>query len=798
MSRLYENKYGYFDSETNEYVITRPDTPRPWVNIIANPTYGMTISQAGGGYSWRDHAQFNRLTRWDQDLTRDNWGRFLYIRDAANGQFWSPAPKPTNKPLQGYECRHGMGYTEIKGRRADIESAITYFVDSEEPVEAWILDLKNAGKTTRRLSVFTYLEWCLGVAPDAAREFEKLFIETKFDRKAGAVFATKLRWGLPDPSGRPWARPYEFTAFHAAVPKPVAFESDQAAFLGQLGETPAPAAVRKGGLANHQGRWTDGITALQCEVKLRPGQTQSLVFLLGATRRRAEAGRIIARYQKKGHAQAELERVKAMWRGMTGSLQVQTPDPALDLLANQWLPYQAISCRMWGRSAYYQTGGAYGYRDQLQDSLATLPLKPALCREHLARAAKHQFSDGSTFHWWHPITEDGARKRNSDDLLWLPFVALHYFRETGDLAYLEESLPFCDKGKATFREHCQKAIDQVLGRPTPRGIPTMVEGDWNDGLSCIGYDGTSESIWLGEFLYGILVDWAELLTVVDGREAAQRRRRYLAAARKIKNAINKHAWDGDWYIRATHAKGKLGSKKNKVARIFLNAQTWALINDMVPRSRKPKVLKALGKYLYREYGPLLFTPAFNKADPGIGHLSQYAPGLRENGGLYSHAGCWAVIAEALAGDPDRAYQVFSSFNPVLRGWKNPDLYKAEPYVTPGNVDGPESPYFGRGGWTWYSGSAAWLYRAITEYILGVRATHAGLRIEPAIPTRWKSFSMTRRYRGATYEVRVVNKAGSRPRKVAVSVNGQPIRGTVVPPARKGARVRVDVVIAPAQ
>jgi cellobiose phosphorylase len=796
MTKLYENKYGYFDTERDEYVIKRPDTPRPWVNIMSNGTHGMTLSQGGSGYSWRDHAQFNRLTRWDQDLTRDNWGRYVYIRDDKSGDFWSPTPKPTNVELRDYECRHGAGYSIISGRHKGIASSITYFVDARDPVEVWQLTLKNETRSQKKLSLYTYLEWCLGVAPDAAREFEKLFIETEFDRKTGALFATKLRWGLPDPSGRPWARPYEYTGFHAIVPRATACESDQRAFLGQLGETYAPEAVRKGKLSNHDGRYTDGITSLQTRVTLKPGQEKTVVFLLGATPNKARARSIIRRYQKRDQAARELAKTQKFWKKELGHLHIETPDKSMNLLANQWLPYQAISCRMWGRSAYYQTGGAYGYRDQLQDSLATLPLDPALSREHIRRATRHQSSDGSTLHWWHPITDEGGRKQNSDDLLWMPFVTTQYLKETGDLDFLSEKTPYLDKGEATIRQHCEAAIDQVLGRPSRRGLPTMIEGDWNDGLSCIGFDGPSESVWLAEFLYGILSEWCELLAHLNDKGSQQRRRKYVQAAKKLRDAINRYAWDGDWYIRATYAHGKLGSRKNKVAKIFLNAQTWALWYGIPTPQRKEKMLKALDKYLYREYGPLLFTPAFSKADPGIGHLSQYAPALRENGGLYTHAGCWAIIAEAVAGDPDRAYQVFSSFNPVVRG-KKPDHYLAEPYVTPGNVDGPESPYFGRGGWTWYSGSGAWMYRAITDYILGVRPTFDGLYINPAIPRKWKRFSMDREYRGAKYHIECTNKAGQKPRKVEVRVNGERLDGQLVPIAPKGARVNVEVIISAA-
>jgi len=787
--RLFANKYGYFDAENGEYVIVRPDTPRPWVNVISNGNYGMVISQAGSGYSWLEHAQLNRITRWDQDLTRDNWGKYIYVRDEENGRFWSVTPVPAGSGIRGYRCRHGQGYSVISGRRGGIHTTLTVFVDRARPVEVWLLEIENRTDRRRRLSLFTYLEWCLGVAPDSAREFEKLFISTEFDSSKGVLFAEKLRWGIPDPSGRPWARPYEYTGFHAAVPSPVGFDSDQEAFLGRLGELSGPQALKRGSLQGLQGRWTDGVGSLHCRVNLAPGGRQEVVFLLGAASSRSEAEEIVTHYRHRGSARRELKLARMDWTQRLGRVRVRTPDPSLDLLVNRWLPYQAISCRLWGRSAYYQTGGAYGYRDQLQDSLAALPLQPELCRDHIRKAAAHQFRDGSTLHWWHPITDDGSKKKNSDDLLWLPFITAQYLKETGETAFLRERVSFYDRGKASIRDHCEAAIGQVLGRLSRRGLPIMIEGDWNDGLSCIGYDGLAESVWLGEFLYAVLVEWIAVLEYAGGRNAAGRITEYRRAAQRLKEAINKHAWDGEWYLRALTSGGVLGSRRSRVAKIFLNSQTWAMLYDVVPADRIGRVRKALAKHLYREYGPLLFTPAFDTPDPGIGHLSQYAPGVRENGGLYTHAGCWAVMAECATGNADTAYRIMSSFNPIKRG-ADPDLYRAEPYVTPGNVDGPESPFFGRGGWTWYTGSAAWLYRAVLDYILGVRPSFHGLEIIPMPPAGWRNYFVARRFRGTDYEINVHVNA-KRQGEVRLVIEGEELSGNVIPVRSVPGRVRVE-------
>jgi len=788
MKLQFRNRYGGFDPQTGEYVIRRPDTPRPWVNVISNGVHGMVISQAGGGYSWREHAQLSRLTRWDQDLTRDNWGKFVYLRDEQTGEFWSVTPVPAGRNLQDYECRHGQGYTVFTGRQAGIGSRLTGFVAAEDPLELWILELDNRTRRKRRISVFLYLEWCLGQAPDSAREFEKLFIETDFQPQKRCVFVRKMRWDIPDPQGRSWARPYDFVAFLGSSRRPAACDASQEAFMGRLGSLESPAAVRRGRLGNLAGRWTDGVSALQWRVGLGPGSSSVLVLVLGTGRSRPEAERLVGTYVQPTRARRELERVKRLWRDRLDGIRVRTPDAALNLLVNNWLPYQAISCRILGRSAYYQTGGAYGYRDQLQDSLAAMPLEKDIARQHIRRAAAHQFRDGTTFHWWHPLSETGMRKRNSDDLLWLPFIVAQYVKETGEASILKERIPFFDGGSATLEEHCHRAIAQVLSRPAPSGIPTMIEGDWNDGLSCIGYEKPAESIWLGEFLIVVLKEWCELLNAT-GRGERATLQRYRRASRRIAEAINRRGWDGRWYLRALTARGPLGSSRSRVARIFLNPQTWAILAGIVPPERLRLVLQSLDRHLYREYGPLLFTPAFDTPDASIGHLSQYAPGVRENGGLYTHAACWAIVAEVMAGRPEKAYELLCSFNPVRRS-RRPDLYRAEPYVTPGNVDGPESPFFGRGGWTWYTGSAAWLYRAIVDYLLGVRPSYDGLIVDPQAPARWRRYELYRRFRGCLYHIVVQQGEKLQPR---LEVDGRAVEGRVIrhQPGREHCKVLVQ-------
>jgi len=433
---------------------------------------------------------------------------------------------------------------------------------------------------------------------------------------------------------------------------------------------------------------------------------------------------------------------------------VSTPDDAMDIMENVWLKYQAISGRLWGRTAYYQTGGAYGYRDQLQDSQVFLPLDPEQTKKQILLHARHQFRDGTVYHWWHPISEIGHRNQISDNLLWLPFVLNAYLQETDDTGILNLREPFVDDAVgATVYDHCVRAIDRALKRTSDRGLPLIGAGDWNDGLSAVGLEMKGESVWLAHFLYKILLDYSEVAARHGDVTQAGEFRQH---ATELKTSIDRYAWDGEWYFRATRdSGGRLGSKENKEGRIYLNAQTWAVIAGVAEKERAEQVMDVVEKSLEFKAGPLLLYPSYKKPDKYIGYLTRYGPGMRENGGVYTHAATWAVIAEAMLGRGENAFRMYSKLNPINRG-KNPLEYCAEPYVTPGNIEGPESPFYGRGGWTWYSGSAAWLFKVGLEWILGVRPTVDGLLIDPCIPPAWDGFKVRRAFRGATYSIEVKN------------------------------------------
>jgi cellobiose phosphorylase len=792
----FATKYGRFSKDFREYVITTPSTPRPWVNVISNGDYGFTISQTGSGYSWRTHAQLNRITRWEQDLVRDEWGKYIYITDE-KGELWSAGWKPVCAEPDSYSCVHGVGYSSIEQANHGVTSRLVMFVPNEDPLEVWHLTLRNTTKRPRKLNLFTYFEWGLGAAPDWHREFHKSFIETSYDPAVHGIMAAKRLWEVPTDRGH-WNTEWPYVAFHASSIKPVSFETDKEAFLGMYGDLRSPSAVRKGKLGGHEGNWLDPVGSLHLRVTLKPGEERSLVFLLGAADSLEHARGLIAKYGDEHEARKSLVAVRERWDAILGTTEVATPDAAMNVMENTWLKYQTISGRLWARTAYYQTGGAYGFRDQLQDSQVFLAIEPERTLTQLRLHARHQFVDGSVYHWWHPISEIGLRNEISDNLLWLPYIMNGYLEETGNDSALELAEPFVDeKTPATLYEHCVRAIDRSLGRMSPNGLPLIGGGDWNDGLSAVGLDMKGESIWLGHFLHRILIDFA----VVAGRRGdSARNGRYLSEAERLRLALNERGWDGMWYYGATKDSGeRLGSASNPEGSVWLNPQTWAVISGVADSYRGNSVFDVVEKRLESEIGPLLLTPAYSVPDKHIGYLTRYSPGMRENGGVYTHGATWAVIAAAMLGRGEAAFRIYSKLNPIVRG-KHPDRYMAEPYVTPGNIEGPESTYFGRGGWTWYSGSAGWLLKVGFEWILGVRATHEGLLVDPCIPGAWKDYSVKRIFRGVEYRITVHN-----PSKVEFGVlscavdGGQHVlnsgeRGVLLPLFESGSVHSIDIIM----
>lgn len=792
MNKPFESVYGHFSEDGREYVITTPHTPRPWGNVISNGDYGLMVSQTGSGYSWRGNAGQNRITRSFQDLVKDNWGKYFYIRDLKRNVYWSAAYKPVMAEYESFSVNHGLGYSTFAQRVHGIESVLTLFVAAHDPVEIFRLTLTNTGTDARELDVTSYAEWLLGFAPDEHREFHKLFIETSADPAQSAVYATKCLWGFADELGRHNNTDWPYTAFMAVSEPLKSFDCDKETFIGLYRNDDKPRAMAEPRLAGRSGRFTDAIAALQVAITLAPGETKTLVFTLGAAERGTEdVAALIDRYTSPAAADHALEDVKAFWSQYVDSEKVDTPDQALNFMTNYWLKYQAMSCRLWGKSALYQVSAGIGFRDQLQDSQIFLVSDPELAKKQLLLHAANQFKEGDVYHWWFSIRGGGPRTNCSDDLLWLPFILDAYLKETDDYAILDEVAPYLNGGDGDLYDHCKRAIERSFSRFSPRGIPLMGDHDWNDGLSAVGTLLKGESFWVAEFLYMILGTFAPV---------ARRRGDEAFAARcdgvrdSLKRSMERHGWDGEWYLMATTDSGLLlGAQDNAEGKIFLMPNNWAVISGIADSDRGQRAMNSVTQYLLKDHGTLLNFPAFTKPRPDIGYVTRYAPGLRENGGVYTHAATWSVWAYAAAGQPERAYEAFSKICPPNRS-ADIDVYKAEPYVTPGNIDGPLSEYYGRGGWTWYTGSAQWLHRVATHWILGIRPQADGLLVDPAIPATWSGYTVTRRFRGAVYEINVLNPDRVSGGVRRLTVDGKVVSGGVVPVFADGQTHRVEVIL----
>lgn len=757
MKKLFETKYGYFTNEGSEYVIKTPFTPKPWTNIICPDEFGVVITQLGTGYTFYKNPALFRLTTWVQDIVKEEYGKFFYIKDASKNQFWSVGYKPVCKVSKKYRCVHGIGYTKLINEVDRINSEMTTFVPPKDNVEVQVLKLKNLDNKKRNLEIYTYFEWFLRDVSTVGvhNEFQKLFIETSFENNI--IYAKKLN-GLLDVYG-----------FNSCSVEIDSFTTDKENFVGNYGELKFPNALKNVKLGNFCGRYVDPISSFKIKVDLNSGEEKEIIFLTGVVEKKIQSKSLVDKYNK--NVEQFLQETKNYWLEMFSKTKVQTSDKKLDLMTNLWLKYQSISCRINARTGYFQPAGGVGYRDQLQDSMIYLPINPELTKKQILLHAKHQFFDGNVYHWWLPILESGPVSKHSDPYLWLPYVTIEYIKETNDYSILYEKVEFVDnKTKLSLYDHCMKSINLSLKRMSKRGLPLIGEGDWNDGLSAVGKNWKGESIWLGHFLYLILTSWAEMEEKIGFKyDKKINLKKFLAIAEKLKQNINKYGWDGEWFCGATKDNGQLvGSKSCKEGKIFLNSQSWAIIAQTVEDEVKiKKMLSSMEKYLYQKYGPVLLYPAYSKSDKEIGYLTEYAPAARENGGLYVHAGCWALLMECRLKRKEKVGWIYSKLNPIYRSEES-DLYKTEPYVTCGDIYGPASPLFGQGGWSWYSGSAQWLFKVTMEWILGIRPTYDGLLISPVLPENINKVKVYRIFRGSIYNIEIIkNFSGEKVREIFV-------------------------------
>ena len=796
------NGLGGFAEEGREYVTILGAgqwTPAPWINVIANRGFGFQVSESGSGFTWAGNSRENQLTPWSNDVVSDPAGEALLVRDDATGEVWSPTALPVREDWP-YVARHGQGYSRFEHESHGIALDLVQFVPAGDPVKISRLRIENRSGSPRRLSVTGYVEWVLG----ASRSRSAPFVVTSLDSETRAIFAR-------NPWNEEFASRVAFADFGGSQ---TGWTADRTEFLGRNGHLESPAALARGTtLSKRVGAGLDPCAALQTTVDLPPGGRAEVRFFLGQGESEEHARDLVRRYRA-ADLDAVLREVLVGWEDIAGALQVRTPDRSLDVLVNRWLLYQALSCRVRARSAFYQAGGAFGFRDQLQDVMALTVSAREITREHLVVSAARQFPEGDVQHWWHPPSGRGVRTRISDDLIWLPYATLHYLEVTGDETVLDETAPFLEGAalepdeheryfepkvsaeKATLFEHCARALDRSLG-VGPHGLPLMGAGDWNDGMNRVGIEGKGESIWLAWFLHTTLWEFAK---VAEKRGETGRAAKWRAHVDSLKTSIESQAWDGDWYRRAFFDDGTpLGSASNAECRIDSIAQSWGVISGAAEPRRAARAMAAVEEYLVRRGDGLvlLFTPPFDRTPLDPGYIKGYLPGVRENGGQYTHAALWALIAFAALGEGDKAGELFSILNPINHSATRAGVYryKVEPYVASADVYA-EPPHVGRGGWTWYTGSAGWMYRAGVEWILGFRFRGAAIHVDPCIPRSWPGFSILFRYHSARYELVVSNPHGATHGVSRVTLDGRDLDPSVraIPLADDGATHRIEVVL----
>lgn len=778
------NGYGGFAPD-GAYVVRvndRTSTPHPWINVIANPSFGFHVSAEGSAFTWAGNSRDYQITPWANDPVVNRPGEAIYILDRETGCSFAPTASVLRDEAVTYEARHGHGYSSFSAQHGELALELTHIVDTEKPVRFSRLTVTNKGRSKRKLRAYGYVEWVLG----NARAKNVPFIVPSHDEELGALFAGNPYH--PDKSGQ--------VAFFAATEKPQSVTADRGEFIGATGSVDKPEVVLAGkALSGTVEAGRDPCAALALDIEVGPGESREIVFLLGNAGDQAEAKALVS--QARGASFDDLlAATRRQWEGFFSRVQVKTPDPSFDLMVNGWLPYQALACRIWARAAFYQASGAFGFRDQLQDTLSLLLVDPSLARAQILNAASRQFPEGDVQHWWLPATGAGVRTLISDDVVWLGYGASLYVETTGDRSILDEELPFLEGRKleegehdafyqpeisgtsASLYEHCALALDLAIARTGKHGLPLMLGGDWNDGMNLVGVKGEGESVWLGWFLAYTL---RQFIPIAEARKDRKRADIWKAHLESLTEALDRDGWDGEWYRRGFFDNGApLGSKDSDECRIDAIAQSWSVLSGVADPKRAELAMSSLEKHLLDEEGELLrlFTPPFDKTVQEPGYIKGYPAGVRENGGQYTHGATWAILALARMGRAAEAWRLFSLISPVSHG-RNPDIYRVEPYVIAADIYSVE-PRRGQGGWTWYTGSAGWFYRVATEGILGLTRRGDRLHLDPALPPEWDGYEAELRFGEALYRVKVTAGAKARTvrldgRKVTKPEDGVPIK-----------------------
>jgi cyclic beta-1,2-glucan synthetase len=722
-------------------------------------------------------------------------GEAFYLRDEETGLVWSPTPMPAGAET-AHVIRHGAGYSIFESQSHGLNQNLRLFAAPDAPVKIAHLRLQNLWKRPRRITVTYYAEWVLGTT----RDTHQAHIMSEFDSGKHALLATN----------RYNSEFGERVAFLAANKEPHGVTADRTEFLGRLGSLRAPAALGRIGLESAVNAGLDPCAVIQLHVDLLPGASEEVFFLIGESSNKAESLALIGQFQAEGQMEVTWQSVQEQWHDILSAITVETPDPSMDLMLNRWLLYQTLSCRLWGRTGLYQSSGAFGFRDQLQDVLALLHTRPDLVRIQILEAARHQFDAGDVLHWWNPPAGRGVRTRFSDDLLWLPYVTAEYVTATGDASLLSENIPFLkgellkpdeieryaqyEKTEKEFSlyQHCLRALEKGATAGV-HGLPLMGTGDWNDGMNRVGVGGRGESIWLGWFLHATLKRFAPLVESMGDDPTP-----YLQQAEQYSRALEAHAWDGDWYLRAFYDDGsRLGSHENNECQIDSIAQSWAVLSGAGNPERASHAMESVNRLLVKpnEQMILLFTPPFDKSARDPGYIKGYLPGVRENGGQYTHAAIWAAWAFAKLGQGERAMELFQMLNPISHA-DTPEKaarYKVEPYIIAADIYSQTS-HTGMGGWTWYTGSSGWMYRLGLEAILGISRAGNALKINPCIPRDWPGFKVKYRFGTTYYKISVENPDSVNRGIKQTKLDGNPLSGGLIPLVNDGQPHEVHVVM----
>lgn len=800
-------QYGSFSEDDLEFVIHRPDTPAPWINFTSNGRYTRLISNTGGGYAYWQTPRLHRISRHRYNsMPVDRPGHYLYVRDRKSGDFWSPSWQPCAKKLDKYECRHGLNYTRITGKRGGVEVGVLTFVPENDDLEIWRVTATNTTKEKKTLDFFPYVELCIGNALNdlVNQPNDQHFNDVFIDDKTQILYASKRYWNTfgsatVEQSNVSYDRYY----FFASDLKVKAFDGSKTGFIGRWRSEENPEAVEKGRCGNTAITAGDAVAALQLPLDLAPGQTKEFVVMLGVVPRetyKRDAAKLVAKYRDLKNADAAYQKLVDDWRDYVSCVRVSTPDKNLNTMINVWNQWQTACTFRFSRDAGYYHGGLLfgrGFRDSCQDTFGPLMTRPQWVRQRLAEMSTHQFRDGSVVHCYFPVSGGYARTGHSDTPLWLPLAVTMYIKETGDYDFLKEVTPYEDGGEATMLKHIYGTLDYTLKNLTERNLPKFGPGDWNDTLDYMGRKGRGESVWNAQCLCYVLRETVELAERIGDKAAAKR---YKAAYDKVAKAINKLCWDGEWYIVGTNdLREVVGSRKNKECRIYLNTQTWAVMSGVASPERARKAMAAAKKFLDTPKGPKLLDPAFRTINENIGLATRCVPGKKENAAVFNHPVSWAVLAEAMLGNGDQAYEYYKKalpMNPVV----HIDRYEMEPYVYSEYVTSTDHPTFGQASHAWLTGSSTWMLRDVIDYILGVRPTYDGLLVDPCVPKKWKSFSISRKFRGRVYEFSFRNPKGVCKGVRSITMDGESLKGNVIPvadtakPGRKPQVVKVEVVM----